>query len=1100
MTLGRILWTLFALVALSGGMARAACDDLRGLSAEAAARDDVAAVQRGVRTALADDDPRLRDGTLGSYTRAALARLCAAVPQGGAPVGPATFDLALEYDALTEWTGAVGDWRAILLGDDIAARLAAPDGVGDRALALRLAATPLMTAFALGDPTAPYACRGVGALLADAPAAEEMARALYPILGVASPSALCRALPVSGDGADFTAALVRLGGLEDALPGALADLADPRFGRWLAEGDPVRRLRLAGTPAAVLDLIAAYRSRSVPAGPDGDGDPCAPVFAPRTTTYFSLSQAEIDALELSLDLRPVLDSFAAEAPSFGSARQFWAALRAHLASEVEACLLDAIEAVVRDPARLGRSFRLDAAAATNLTADPDLQAAQPVIAEFLEVSAPTEAQLIAGIEAALTRARLAAADAEIEAAAEILAAAAEPVQPVNDTAAITADIPPPEEAPPPLSGVTDATALTLEQSLTNPDFLEALLDVDFLPATTPELLKGEVRSVLRPIAEEQGRQAVAREVARIAPTAVSSWSLTSDLRRAILAIPAIAEAQGDGSGRDLAARLREIAGLQYPSERLFRVALGTVPPARIGDVDVPLSERLAGKITGVAAKQVARPDAPRIAEGFALPDCGCVPWPGAQPEVYGFYPFWLAPPLDTEPSDDGAPAAPAPLDFGLVGRVAYYGLEFDFDDPALDPRLRSLTLRHGRHWAAAKRAFVNEAHRHRAKVDLSFDLRNWIQWTDRNVEQAVAEIAGQMAPFEKVPGYDVADLARALPTIFDTAQPDGLTLIFHGYESNRLTADEVDRMVDIVTSVYEALPGRDRLDINVAFDFGLVADDLDEGLFDELYDLLITQTVIVEEQARDAQGVPLPGATVETRRDTVQMVSRILLFLERRTSETKKSLRARMEQGLFQGATRANVLRSILPVLPPSGHEFVQPSQSPRRPADRRETFGQFEDDVIYFKDNFAGLAFWPVPAVDGPETAEIAGIVRAQFGEPPLPPVLASFEDGYRTACTWACPNRAYLALAGMAVFTLMALLTWRSFYSGRAEKVAFRILVFGMVGLMNAGLFAVLVLLTACDTDARVAPYLLAGFVALLAAVGIGRLVNRAQNGPMP
>jgi hypothetical protein len=943
------------------------------------------------------------------------------------------------------------------------------------------------------------------------------ARTLYPLLGLATPVALCEAMPVTGEAPDFAAALARLARIEAALPGALSDLASADFSVWAVASPEARLRRLAGTEPAVIALLRDFRDDAAPPAPparEAARDLCAPAVAETTTTYFWLRPEDIASLGVATDLQPALDAFAADEPGFTSAARLWRALEAVLAPDLAACVMPAVEALVLDGSRLGLRFRLDPERAANLALDPAMLDAMPVVEAILPTETPTEAELLAGVEARLLAAASARAEAEIEEAAGILAAASEPVRPLVDVPPEGVQVAIPADPAPPTTGVTDATALALERSLTNPDFVDALLAEDFFPATAPELLRGEVRAILRPVAAEQVRQSVAVQREAIAAAVTSDWSLTPELAAAILALPAVATAQEREKSGDLAAQLAEVSGIQYPSERLFRTALATIRsadpsgPDRPQLRDAPLSEGLADRLTALAVKEVSMPDAPRVAEGFAKPDCGCVPEPGERPEVYAFYPFWFAPTLDAPaagPSEGDTPAAalparPVPIDYGLIGRVAFYGLEFEFDDPDEESRLRRVVLRHEAQWAAAKRAFVNEAHRHRAKVDLSFDLRRWPDWTDRNVEEAVSAIAAQMAPFDRLPDWSRAQLGRALPTIFDTPQPDGLTLIFHGYESNRVTQDEIDRMIDIITGIHAALPNRDRIEINVAFDFALVEEDLDEGIFDDLYDLLVTQEVILREPARDARGLPVPGGTVETRRETVKLISRILLFLERRTSDTKKGLRFRMEQGLFKGADRAAVLQSILPVLPPSGHEFVQPAASPRDRTGARQTFGQFEDDVIYFDANFAGLAFWPMPDPAAPETPEIAGIVEAQLDRTQMPAILASLEGGYDEVCTWACPNRAYLVLAGAVLFVVMAALIWRSYYSGRVERFAFRFLALGAVGLMTIALLAILLALTACDTDASVAPWVLGAAVAALALVAVGNLIERARNGPMP
>ena len=93
---------------LPASIAHAACEDLSarnavfGLSEEA-----VEQLQLGLRTALSDDDERLEDGEMGSYTRSALTTLCKAVPlPDDTSSMQGTLRLASDYGALA---GKVSD-------------------------------------------------------------------------------------------------------------------------------------------------------------------------------------------------------------------------------------------------------------------------------------------------------------------------------------------------------------------------------------------------------------------------------------------------------------------------------------------------------------------------------------------------------------------------------------------------------------------------------------------------------------------------------------------------------------------------------------------------------------------------------------------------------------------------------------------------------------------------------------------------------------------------------------------------------------------------------------------------------------------------------
>ena len=83
------------------------------------------------------------------------------------------------------------------------------------------------------------------------------------------------------------------------------------------------------------------------------------------------------------------------------------------------------------------------------------------------------------------------------------------------------------------------------------------------------------------------------------------------------------------------------------------------------------------------------------------------------------------------------------------------------------------------------------------------------------------------------------------------------------------------------------------------------------------------------------------------------------------------------------------------------------------------------------------------------------------------------------------------------MALFALVALLTWRSFYSGTVDYIAFRL---GAVWVGTAGVVALLFVLTRCDFRAFWPPLLLYALVAMLAAIMLFDIIQRARNGPKP
>ncbi|MBU3030128.1 hypothetical protein [Paracoccus marinaquae] len=1107
----------------------AACADLDAITTAQLDGTPVETVQTGLRRALQDENPRLRDGLLGSYTRQAMVRLCETVPrfEDGEDV-PGTVALTREYAALTD---LMPEWREVLSDRPLADLMLEQIATGEVTLPLRLAGTPMMTVQVLSDQRASFPCAGAEAAIADASTAAEGAALLEQLYGLTSAAQVCALLPVAGEAADFTGALARLNRIEAGLPGALQDLRGQGFARWILGNPDSYRLRLTGTEPAVWDLIREYRAVQggtvLPPAEAETGEetgeaivtgPCTADRTERTLTYYALSQDDIDSLAYFVNLSPIFQQFREQNPGFDSRDALWQALREVLAPVLDACILETVGQIVADPRDLALEFHLDAERTDNLIVNPLVQPVVPVLQEFTDIRTQTEEELATGIRAALTVDRGKAVEAEVQEAAETMAASAEPEAIFYDVAPEGVEVP---EVPPtvPRVVVTGATDDALADSITNEQILKVLAETVFAPATSPELIESQVRGALRGVAAAQTAEQVDDLMQQIEPAIVSGWSLTPELEDAILGVPYIAAAVDDPSARNLPERMASLAGIAYPSYRLFEAALDQVPLAEGWVGDGPLSEFVSDRITMKAQRIVTEPEEPRDYGALQVQDCRCVSSRLPYAEVYGFYPFWEAPllsppPAETVEAEEGAEAeagetaaaAEAPrnrVNFEIVSRLAFYGLEFAFDQPGAAPATRRVLLRNEVQWSDAKRDFVNTAHRYRAKADVAFDLRDWRAWSDANIDEVVAEISAQMAPFKRFQGYDLEQIDAALPTLFDSVQPDGVTLIFHGYEGQGLAPQDMEKMTRLILEVYESLPNRKNLSINLAFDFALFGEQLNQPLFDDLYELLIESSYVIREEGwrPDDGGQSGQGAR---QRETVKIVDKILLFLERPTTETKKELRYRMERGVFKGESRAGVLRSIIPVIPPGANRNVlhNVSAGAEQPGD----YSQLEDDVVYFKDNFGGIGFWPAPllSTDDPVAAEdtrrVEAILTAKLDDDPLPAVLASFRGPVESVCGFTCPRRGYVGLGAILLFVTILALTWRSFYSGIVDRIAFRTLMIGAVWIGNIVLIGALALLSGCDPVSVWPQVFLFLLLAALGLILLYNFVQRVQNGPKP
>lgn len=1109
-----LLWTclcrltavLVSCLALASAAA-AACTDIATLGADELAPASIGEIQLGLRTAYRDNSPALRDGQFGSYTRQRMQDLCVDVPRpAGLDDVRSTIRLTIQYARLEQ---ALPGWaeqlytRDLTAGGDVDAR---------RALALRLAATTPMTTLAIGRQATAYTCDDPTSALQQFPAGARALATLTRLFTDKTEAEICALLPVAGGVDAWQQAMDRLGQINGSRIGALQILHSDAFLDWIAAGDEQeprgtekRLRRLVGTLPAVLALLDDYTAQQ--GGTDGatiySGGPCSPVPAERTLTFYALNAADVADMDFLVSLTPKLDAFRAEAGGFDSPQALWRALRPVLAEDLGDCILDEIEDLVTGPEKLPLTFLIRPGATDALKARTELEQALPVLTDLEPLRTATKAELVNRIKAGLLNVQLEAVGEEVTTAADTLAAASEPAPPQTDTAIVEVETEENADGPPPapLITATDATDQAVETAIDNPELAQTLRNTPLADATVPELMRAQVRAALGPTAAEQAARTVEDQIVLIEPTVISEWTLSDALQAEILALPFVQATIADATADGLAERLAPLIGTAYPSFRLFQEALETVSGE---DGQVPFSKFVTERIVYKAQKDVEDPQVIRDFGPFEVEGCNCVPERQAEDlQVYGFYPFWLAPtpgssPASTSdtPAEEGtkdvaSPAVQQQIDFGTVGQVAFYGLEFTAEGA------ERVTLRNRDQWRAAKRQFVNSAHQFRARADLAFDLRDWMQWDAATIDEVIEDIATEMAPFERLEGFELGQIRAAIPTLFDPVQPDGVTLIFHDYQGIGLGPAQMKTLIDIVKGVYEALPNRDRLRINVAFDFPVVDERLDQPLFDELFELLVPSPYVLA----DAERVVDPTRPAPLDRETTKIIHKILLFLERPTTDAKKGLRFRMEQGLFQGETRRQVLRSIIPVVPPGGHELIRTAVKPNAPDQSTPPlFSQFEDDVVYFKDNFSGIGFWPALDPKAAETETINAIIAEHFNAPRLPAVLASFEEPVQRVCTFACPNRAKITLAAMALFALVVLLTWRSFYSGIVDKIAFRFMTIGLVWIGNIVLVATLLVLANCDPQAFWPGLLMWLLVAVLGLLLVYNFVQRIKNGPMP
>lgn len=1026
---------------------RAACADLR--TATIAPEDvNIALVQRGLQTALEDDNPLLADGRLGSYTRTRLVQFCDMfpLPQGTDSVA-GTIALAEDYGALA---GAVIDWKIVASEADFANEVLPQGDAAVNGRVLPLLGPPEVTANALLGLGGADDCTAMAPLDPAAQAGMLALTALDPV-GWPDPGSLCGDLDLAGGAVAITALLASLGTIETALPSGVNQALSPDFALWLGEDIATRGPRLLGSDAAVIALISDYRAANRPAAPR-DFSPlyarlpasCVQTGAGGITDFYALDQPTLDALVAPVDVPALLDGLAGQ--GFASSSALADAVSDTLGDQVSDCTLDQISLAIASPDAFGREFRLDPDRTANLALMDDFAPNDPVIAPFVGLSAQSRAGLLAGLRGALQTATTARIMAEADAAATVLAAAAEPVPETFDT--LPPGVEPFDELPVnPTIGVTRTTRDAVAASVPDPDFARALVTHSFSPAPNAEALQAAALAVLTPIAQDKITASVNRAMVQLQPALTTSWGLTETLQDAIRAAPAVTTAAQDLTpSPDGGVGLDTLVGITYPNLRLFDAALAQLSPQPNVGVLAELREKAAR----------TAPDPATIRDlAVAQPDCGCVTRREDHSEVYGFYPFWFAPPQ----AEDSGPGRT--VDFGMVSRIAFYGLEFRITDGGNG----TLILDNESQWTFGQRAFVDAAHRHRAKADLAVQLTGWNDWTDVQISTVVQKLLAITDRFPRTQSSDMRALWAAVPNALDRPQVDGLTLIIDGYDDAGDNPGAA-RLVAMITLLQSELDARGQT-VNIALDLALRENNTTDPVFGDLRPLLIGADPVVD---------------------------KLLVFLERPTTDTKKHLRARMEAGVFQGIDRTRVLRRIIPVIPPAAHANVFQNTAT---GSERVPFSQFTDDLVYFQDNFAGIGFWPTPDPAAEETSAINMIFADEWYQPVLPEFLSTFEDEVDRACSVICPNRAYVAGVVAIVFALSVLLVWRSFYSGFVDRLAFKL---GLVWVGGAAIFAGLLALAVCDPFAIVAPVMLFAMIAATLLLSGFYIYQSARNGPKP
>lgn len=317
--------------------------------------------------------------------------------------------------------------------------------------------------------------------------------------------------------------------------------------------------------------------------------------------------------------------------------------------------------------------------------------------------------------------------------------------------------------------------------------------------------------------------------------------------------------------------------------------------------------------------------------------CGCV-LDDLSGLVYGFYPFWIA---------DGTAHM---VNFSVLSRVAYYGLSFDEDGiikQTNNPHHEVTALSVNDAGQNLQTAFIRTARKHNSKVDwvVHNDKSYWDRWKSLTYAAKVTVFETLSDSIVNLLTGRLTDSASefAQKVTFGAIKPatrgDGITLYFNDFPDDY-------ESVGLFNRFFSDLQKRLQIEANDYFVNILVSQSkLGTGIY--RYSNLLAWI----DQTKSATGIAMmPNFPSQETLNT-----RILVFIEEPTTDSKKNLRLEIENSELHGIERGLLLRNIIPVIEFDGKNWKQ-----------------LEDDVVYFKDNFGGIGFWPFMTNEAEVTAEM--------------------------------------------------------------------------------------------------------------------------------
>ena len=327
--------------------------------------------------------------------------------------------------------------------------------------------------------------------------------------------------------------------------------------------------------------------------------------------------------------------------------------------------------------------------------------------------------------------------------------------------------------------------------------------------------------------------------------------------------------------------------------------------------------------------------------------------------VYGFYPYWLA-------------GEKQVIDFSVLTRIGYYGLGFDDKGSIIDAS----------RWSELDSGFIREARSYNTKVDLVISRSDWNTWGQFSAEEKTVifdNLATNIVGLVNTPLTNFTSSAKPIITLGTSPVPimgDGVTLYFEGYPQDK---ESVDAFKEFSRTLRDLLKAQKRqYSVNIMFR----SSEIGKGIYD-YYKL--------KEFMDSIEG------------SDKNLDTNFIILLQEPTAVNKKQLRMNIENEMH-AKDRVTMLRNTIIT----------------RTFDRNND-SQMVDDIVYAKDNFGGIGFWPQPFGVAGNVAD-NGISEA-LNKNYLDDVDVVESSLKPTVCHFICPNRWGFRIAWEIVaFTLLA------------------------------------------------------------------------------